>query len=53
MQFISGRQRLDKGLHPVRIEFFEATGGADLQLVLARDGSPPIQELKYFFDGER
>ncbi len=50
MQFTSGRQRLDKGLHPVRIEFFEATGDADLQLVLARDGSSVNQEPKYFFD---
>jgi hypothetical protein len=53
MQFTSGRQRLDKGLHPVRIEFFEATGDADVQLVLARDGSPPAQEPKYFSDGEK
>jgi hypothetical protein len=45
-----GYSRLAKGLHPVRIEFFEATGEADLQVVLIRDGSSVKQETRYFFD---
>ena len=50
MQFSSGRRRLQKGLHAIRIEFFEATGEAELQLTLSRDGSAATQEPKYFFD---
>ncbi len=38
LQWSSGRVRLEKGLHPVRIEYFEATGEADLQVLLSRDG---------------
>jgi S1-C subfamily serine protease len=53
MQFTSGRDRLAKGLHPLRIEFFEATGEEDLQLLLTRDGSSKNVEPKYFFDPER
>ena len=44
---------LEKGLHPVRIEFFEATGEADLEVTLTRDGSSAKQEPKYFFDDEK
>jgi S1-C subfamily serine protease len=51
MQWTSGRRRLAKGLHPIRIEFFEATGDADLQVVLTRDGSSERLEPKYFVDG--
>jgi S1-C subfamily serine protease len=51
MQFTSGRGRLEKGLHPVRIEFFEATGDADLQVILVRDGTAVNLEPKYFHDG--
>ncbi len=51
MQFTSGRRRLEKGLHAVRIEFFEATGESDLELTLTRDGSSVSQAPKYFFDG--
>jgi len=51
MQFTSGRRRLEKGLHAVRIEFFEATGEADLDVTLTRDGSFATEATKYFFDG--
>lgn len=50
-QWASGRGRFAAGLHPVRIEFFEATGGEDLQVVLNRDGSNERQEPKFFIDG--
>jgi S1-C subfamily serine protease len=50
MQWASGRRRLAKGLHPIRIEFFEATGDADLQVVLTRDDSSERLEPKYFVD---
>jgi hypothetical protein len=53
MQWSSGRRRLEKGLHPIRIEFFEATGDADLQVVLTRDGSSERLEPKYFIDAEK
>ncbi len=53
LQWSSGRRRLEKGLHPVRIEFFEATGDADLQVVLTRDGSSERLEPKYFRDAEK
>ena len=53
MQFSSGRRRLEKGLHAIRIEFFEATGEAELHVTLARDGSSVTQEPKYFFDEEK
>ena len=52
LQFTSGRRRFEKGLHPLRIEFFEATGDADLQIHLVRDGAPLNQEPRYFFDAE-
>jgi S1-C subfamily serine protease len=51
-QWSSGRQRLGKGLHPVRIEFFEATGDAELQVSLAADGSPAREEPRFFIDFE-
>jgi hypothetical protein len=35
------------------LEFFEATGDADLQLVLIRDGAATPQQLNYFFDPEK
>jgi S1-C subfamily serine protease len=53
IQFSSGRQRLAKGLHAIRIEFFEATGETDLQVTLARDGLSAAHEPKYFFDAEK
>jgi hypothetical protein len=53
IQFSSGRTRLQKDLHAVRIEFFEATGEADLQLTLSRDGSSKGQDPKCYFDGPR
>ena len=53
MQFASGRRRLAKGLHPIRIEFFEATGEAELQVTLTRDGSSTAQEPKFFFDADQ
>ncbi len=53
MQFTSGRRRLAKGLHPIRIEFFEATGEAELKLALTRDGESAMQEPKFYFDGEK
>ena len=53
MQFTSGRRRLEKGLHAVRIEFFEATGEAELKLALSRDGESAMQEPKFYFDGEK
>jgi S1-C subfamily serine protease len=53
LQWSSGRRRLEKGLHPIRIEFFEATGDADLQVVLTRDGSSERQEPKYFRDADK
>lgn len=49
MRFISGVKRLKAGLHPVRIEFYEATGEADLQVTLTRDGTSATQEPKYYF----
>lgn len=52
-QWASRRGRWQKGLHPVRIEFFEATGDADLQIALSRDGSRERLEPKYFIDGEK
>ena len=52
MQFAIGRRRLEKGLHPIRIEFFEATGEAELTVTLTRDGASTRQEPKFFFDGE-
>jgi S1-C subfamily serine protease len=52
-QWASGRQRWQKGLHPVRIEFFEATGGEELQFVLSRDGSDERLEPKFFIDAEQ
>jgi S1-C subfamily serine protease len=53
MQWASGRGRWQQGLHPVRIEFFEATGDADLQVALSRDGSTERIDPKYFIDGDR
>jgi S1-C subfamily serine protease len=53
LQFTSSRRRFEKGLHPLRVEFFEATGDADLQVVLIRDGAATPQQLKYFFDPEK
>ncbi len=53
LQFTSGRGRYKNGLHPVRIEYFEATGGEDLQVILSRDGTHVNQEPKYFFDAEK
>jgi PA14 domain len=50
MQSASGRRRLEKGLHAVRIEFFEATGEAELEVTLSRDGSSATQAPKCFFD---
>ncbi|HEX7378606.1 MAG TPA: trypsin-like peptidase domain-containing protein [Pirellulales bacterium] len=52
-QWAIGRGRFAAGLHPVRIEFFEATGGEDLQIVLNRDGSNERQEPKFFIDDEK
>jgi S1-C subfamily serine protease len=52
LQWASGRDRWQKGLHPVRIEFFEATGDADLQIVISRDGSDNRQQPKFFVDSE-
>ena len=52
-QWASGRERWQKGLHPVRIEFFEATGEEELQLVLCRDGSDERLEPKFFVDAEK
>lgn len=49
-QWASGRGRFAAGLHPVRIEFFEVTGGEDLRIVLSRDGSNERQEPKFFVD---
>jgi hypothetical protein len=51
-QWSSGRRRLGKGLHPVRIEFFEATGDAELQVVLIADGSSAREAPRFFFDFE-
>lgn len=48
LQWASGRDRWQKGLHPVRIEFFEATGDAELQVVLLRDGSDARLQPKFF-----
>lgn len=45
--------RVEKGLHPVRIEFFEATGEAELEVTMSRDNSSATQEPKDFFDGEK
>jgi S1-C subfamily serine protease len=53
VQFTSVRGRFEKGLHPVRIEFFEATGDADLQVTLVRDGGAVTQEPRYYFDAEK
>jgi S1-C subfamily serine protease len=53
IQFSSGRRRLEKGLHAVRIEFFEATGEAELSVTLSRDGSSTTQEPKYYIDAEK
>ena len=50
LQWASGRDRWQKGLHPMRIEFFEATGDADLQMVISRDGSDNRQQPKFFVD---
>jgi serine protease Do len=52
LQAVSGRRLLGKGLHPARIEFFQATGEAELQVRIARDGSSAMQEPKFFFDSE-
>ncbi len=53
VQFTSGRGRYEKGLHRVRIEFFEATGEADLQVILVRDGTAVNQEPKYYHESEK
>lgn len=53
MQWGSGRDRWQQGLHPVRIEFFEATGDADLQVVLNKDGSEQRLEPKFFVDSKK
>lgn len=50
MQWSSGRLRLGKGLHPIRIEFFEATGEADLQVTLGADRSNVPQAPAFFVD---
>jgi S1-C subfamily serine protease len=50
MQWSSGRLRLGKGLHPIRIEYFEATGDADIQVTLAQDGSALTQAPEFFVD---
>jgi S1-C subfamily serine protease len=50
MQWSSGRLRLGKGLHAIRIEFFEATQGADLQVTLGADGTAVTQAPAFFFD---
>lgn len=50
LQWSSGRLRLGKGLHPIRIEFFEATGDAELQVTLAQDGSAVAQAPAFFVD---
>lgn len=52
-QWAIGRARFAAGLHPVRIEFFEVTGGEDLQIVLSRDGSNERQEPKFFIGDEK
>lgn len=52
MQWTSGCGRWQKGLHPVKIEFFEATGDAELQVVLSRDGSDKRLEPKFFHDAK-
>jgi S1-C subfamily serine protease len=53
VQLRSGRRRLEKGLHAVRIEFFEATGDDVLLVTVARDGSYVQQEPKFFCDKEK
>ncbi|HET6883582.1 MAG TPA: trypsin-like peptidase domain-containing protein [Pirellulales bacterium] len=53
MQWSIGRERWQKGLHPVRIEFFEATGDEELQFALSRDGSDERLEPKFFHDTEQ
>ena len=53
MQWASGRDRWQRGLHAVRIEFFEATGDADLQVVLNKDGSEQRLEPKFFVDSKK
>jgi S1-C subfamily serine protease len=52
LQFSGARLRLEKGVHPVRIEYFEATGNAELELSLCRDGSSHRQEPRCFVAGE-
>lgn len=51
-QWASGRGRFAAGLHPVRIEFFEATGEEDLRVVLSRDGSSERQEPNFFIEAK-
>ncbi|MDR3636095.1 MAG: trypsin-like peptidase domain-containing protein [Isosphaeraceae bacterium] len=50
MQWSSRRLRLGKGLHPIRVEFFEVTGEADLQVTLGQDGSNITQIPSFFVD---
>jgi S1-C subfamily serine protease len=51
-QWGAGRDRWQKGLHTLRIEFFEGIGDAELRLVLSQDGSAELLEPKLFVDVE-
>jgi S1-C subfamily serine protease len=52
-QWAAARDRWGKGLHALRIEFFEGIGDAELQLALSRDGSAELVEPKLFSDPDK
>ncbi|MBS0263798.1 MAG: trypsin-like peptidase domain-containing protein [Planctomycetes bacterium] len=50
LQFASGHVRCQKGWHKLRIEYFELTGEAGLDLVLARDGTTTPEKFQVVHD---
>ncbi|HWB11388.1 MAG TPA: trypsin-like peptidase domain-containing protein [Pirellulales bacterium] len=51
-QWTAARDRWQKGLHALRVEFFEGIGDAELQLALSRDGSAELIEPTLFADAD-
>jgi len=47
---VKGTVRLDKGLHPIRLLFFEGSGGESLEVSYEGPGIPkqPIPAIKLF-----
>lgn len=49
-QTISGRMRLGAGRHPLRLEFFEGSGDAEVNLTIGHDGTSKPLDVKYFHE---